>query len=106
MSAGEAYIQIAELEIEPMHLESYSAALRAQIDAAIRLEEGVLTLQAVAAKDDPTHITVFEIYRDIDTYRAHLEAPHFKAYKATVEPMVKSLKLMQKVPVALGSKAG
>jgi quinol monooxygenase YgiN len=99
------YVQIAELEIDPAHLESYSTALREQIHAAIRLEPGVLMLHAVAAKDDPARITVFEVYRDIEAYRAHLDAPHFKTYKATVEPMVKSLKLTQMTPVVLGVKA-
>lgn len=100
------YAQIAELEIDPDHLEGYRIALREQIAAAIRLEPGVLTLHAVAARDDPARITVFEIYKDIDAYRSHLEAPHFKTYKAAVEHMVKSLKLARMAPVALGTKAG
>jgi hypothetical protein len=38
-------------------------------------------------------VTVFEIYRDRETYLAHLQAPHFLKYKATIEKMVKSLKV-------------
>jgi quinol monooxygenase YgiN len=48
---------------------------------------------------------VFEIYRDREAYLAHLQAPHFLKYKATVEKMVKSLKLIPVNPVALGTKA-
>jgi quinol monooxygenase YgiN len=98
------YIQIAEIEIDPAQLEAYKAAVREQIEAAVRLEPGVLSLQAVSDQDDPTHIRVFEIYADAESYRAHLEAPHFKKYKATTEKMVRSLKLVRTVPVALGSK--
>jgi quinol monooxygenase YgiN len=47
---------------------------------------------------------VFEVYRDAAAYRAHLEAPHFKKYKATTETMVRSLKLVPVVPIVLGAK--
>jgi quinol monooxygenase YgiN len=47
---------------------------------------------------------VFEIYRDRKAYLAHLQAPHFLKYKATVETMIKSLKLIPVEPVMLGTK--
>ena len=75
-----------------------------QIEAAIRLEPGVLALYSVSNKDNPSQITVFEIYRDREAYLAHLQAPHFLKYKATVEKMVKSLKLIPVDPVMLGSQ--
>lgn len=100
----EQYVQLAILEIDPARLEDYKAAVREQIEAAIRVEPGVLVLQAVAEKDDPTRITVLEVYASTEAYRSHLEAPHFKKYKATTDEMVKSLKLIQTVPVMLGAK--
>ena len=48
---------------------------------------------------------MFEIYRDREAYLAHLKAPHFLKYKATVETMVKSLKLIPVDTVMLGSQA-
>jgi quinol monooxygenase YgiN len=99
------HIQIAEIEIDPAQLESYKTAVKEQIEAAIRLEPGVLVLYSVSDKENPTHVTVFEIYRDRDAYLAHLQAPHFLRYKATVEKMVKSLKLVPVEPVMLGAKA-
>jgi quinol monooxygenase YgiN len=59
----------------------------------------------VSNKDNPAHVTVFEIYRDRDAYLAHLQMPHFLKYKATVEKMVKSLKLVPVEPIMLGAKA-
>ncbi|WP_028345800.1 putative quinol monooxygenase [Bradyrhizobium murdochi] len=99
------YVQLAELEIDPAQLESYKAAVLEQIDAAIRLEPGVLVLYAVSEKDNPANIRVFEIYRDADAYKSHLESAHFKKYKATTEKMVKSLKLVRTDPLMLGAKA-
>ena len=98
------YVQLAEIEIDPAQLASYAAAVKEHIETALRVEPGVQVLYAVAAKDNPAQITVFEIYRDMDAYKAHLEAPHFKKYKSTVEPMVKALKLIPVSPVMLGSK--
>jgi quinol monooxygenase YgiN len=99
------YVQIAEIEIDPAHLEDYKAAVREHIETAIRVEPGVLVLYAVSEKDNPTHIRVFEIYASTEAYRGHLEAPHFKKYKTVTEKMVKSLKLVQTTPVMLGTKA-
>ena len=46
-----------------------------------------------------------EVYANTEAYRANLKAPHFKNYKTLTETMVKSLKLVQTVPVMLGAKA-
>jgi quinol monooxygenase YgiN len=98
------HIQIAEIEVDPAQLDSYKAAVTEQIEAAVRLEPGVLVLYSVSNKDNPAHVTVFEIYRDREAYLAHLQAPHFRKYKAAVEKMVKSLKLIPVHPVMLGTK--
>jgi len=46
---GGRYVQVAEIEIDPAQLASYRAAVQEQIEAAIRLEPGVLVLYAVGA---------------------------------------------------------
>ena len=102
---AQQHIQIAEIEVDPTQLESYKSAVQEQIEAAIRLEPSVLVLYSVSNKDNPTHVTVFEIYGDRDAYLAHLKAPHFLKYKAAVEKMVKSLKLVPVEPILLGAKA-
>jgi quinol monooxygenase YgiN len=99
------YVQVAEIEIDPAQLEDYEAAVKEQIETAVRVEPGVLVLYAVSEKDNPTRVRVFEIYRDTDAYRSHLESAHFKKYKAITEKMVKSLKLVQTTPIMLGAKA-
>jgi quinol monooxygenase YgiN len=103
--AGGQYVQVAEIEVDPAQLDAYRAAVQEQIDAAIRKEPGVLALYAVSEKDNPTHVKVFEIYRDRSAYEAHLGSDHFKKYKASVEKMVKSLKLVQATPIMLGAKS-
>jgi quinol monooxygenase YgiN len=57
----------------PARLEDYKALVKEQIETAIRTEPGVLVLYAVAEKNNPTRVSVFEIYRDTDAYKAHLK---------------------------------
>jgi quinol monooxygenase YgiN len=98
------YVQVAEIEIDPSQLEDYKAAVREQIETAIRLEPGVLVLYAVSEKDNPARVKVLEVYLDSDAYRSHLESAHFKKYKATTMKMIRSLKLVQTAPIMLGAK--
>jgi quinol monooxygenase YgiN len=100
----EPYVRVAEIEIDPARLEAYKAAVKEQIETAVQLEAGVLALYSVADKDNPAHVFVFEMYADIDAYKAHLETAHFKKYKVTTDDMVKSLKLRDMVPILLGAK--
>lgn len=99
------YIQLAEIEVDPLQLEAYKAAVKEHIETAVRVEPGVLMLYAVSDKSEPAQVKVFEIYRDIDAYKMHLESEHFKRHKATTERMVKSLKLIRTDPIALAAQA-
>ena len=97
-------VRVAELEIDPAQLEAYRAALKEEIETSIRVEPGVFALYAVADKDRPSQIRVFEVYADEAAYRAHLETPHFKKYKTSTQGMVKKLKLIETDPIILGAK--
>jgi quinol monooxygenase YgiN len=102
---GRSYVRIAALEIDPAQLERFKDAAKAQIEAAMRVEPGVLALYAVSVKDNPSLIRVFEIYADADAYKAHLETPHFKKFRESTNEIVKSRKLIDTVPIMLGAKA-
>ena len=97
-------VRLAKLVIDSTQLEDYKAALKEEIEASVRLEPGVLTLYAVAEKDNPTHITILEIYADTNAYKAHLQTPHFIKYKTGTQGMVKSLELVETTPLIPGMK--
>lgn len=97
-------VRLAKLVIDSVQLKSYKAALKEEIETSMRLEPGVLTLYAVSEKDNPTHITILEIYADTAAYKAHLQTPHFIKYKAGTKDMVKSLELAEAVPIVPGTK--
>src|SRR5687767_9672468 len=97
-------VRLAKLVIDSAQLESYKVALKEEIETSVRLEPGVLTLYAVSEKDNPTHITILEIYADRDAYNAHLQTPHFIKYKTGTEGMVRFLELVETVPIVPGMK--
>ena len=99
-----AVVRIAELEIDPAQLESYETAVKEEMEAAVRLEPGVLAIYAVAEKDHPTRLRFFEIYASEDAYRSHIDSPHFKKYAAVTQPMIRSRRLIETVPVLLAAK--
>jgi quinol monooxygenase YgiN len=100
----EPYVRIARIVVDSSQLESYKAALKEGIETAVRVEAGVLRMYAVYDKDNPTHITVFETYASKEAYQAHLQTHHFKKYKTGTLSMVKSLELIDVVPIAFESK--
>ena len=98
------YQRIARIVVDSTQLESYKAALKAGMADAVRLEPGVLSLSAVSEKDHPDRIIIFEIYADEAAYKAHIQTAHFLMYKNAVQHMVKSLELIDVVPVAMEQK--
>ena len=97
-------VRLAKLVIDSAQLENYNALLKEEIEASVRLEPGVLTLYAVAEKINPAHITILEIYADTVAYKSHLLTPHFIKYKNGTKGMVKSLELVETVPLVPGMK--
>ncbi|WP_343303561.1 antibiotic biosynthesis monooxygenase family protein [Chitinophaga niabensis] len=97
-------IRIAKIEIDPTYLTAYQAALAEHAEAAVKVEPGVLTLNAVYDKEHPTHVTVFEIYASEEAYQKHLKTDHFLKYKNGTLKMVKSLQLTDVEPISLQTK--
>ena len=97
-------LRLAKIKVDSVQLKSYNTALKEQMAAAIRIESGVLTYYAVADKNDPTSITIFEVYASRAAYELHIQTPHFKKYKATVKDMVKALELTDVTLIGSASK--
>lgn len=97
-------IRIARLKIDPNQIEAYKVLVKEVGETSVKEEPGVLTLYSVAEKDNPTNITVFEIYADENAYKSHLDTAHFKKYKSATKNMVTSLELVEVVPITLASK--
>jgi len=97
-------VRLAKLVIDSTQLERYSAFLKEEIETSVKVEPGVLTLYAVAEKGKPTHITILEIYATVEAYKEHILTPHFLKYKNGTKDMVKSLELVEAIPLISGMK--
>src|SRR3954467_12599173 len=102
--AQEPYVRIAELEVDRAQLERFKAATKEVGQVSVRVEPGCLVLYAVSEKDAPARVIVFEIYRDADAYKTHIETPHFKKFRSTTDGMVRSRKLIETIPISLAAK--
>jgi len=87
-------VRIAEIEIEPEFLEAYLTVLKDESEASVRLEPGVICIYPMHQKENSNQVRLLEIYADKEAYESHLQTSHFKHYKETTLPMVKSLNLV------------
>lgn len=92
-------VRLAKLVIDSAQLTAYNAMLKEEIETSLKVEPGVITLYAVAEKNKPTHITILEIYASVDAYKKHIQTPHFLKYKNGTKDMVKSLELVETIPL-------
>jgi quinol monooxygenase YgiN len=104
--SGNRYVRIAELEIDPTQVDALVAATREVGQDSVRNEAGCLALYAVAEKDNPAHVRVFEIYRDAAAYETHLQTAHFRKFRATTDAIVRARKLFEANLVSLATKPG
>ena len=96
--------RIAKIKVDEKQLENYKTALQEQMNAAIKLEPGVLSYTVVADKKDSTSITIFEVYENLEAYQSHILTQHFKKYKETVKDMVLSLELIDTDLIVIAKK--
>ncbi len=98
-------VRIADLDIDPAQLDSYTAIVREEMETSVRVEPGVIAIYAVADKERPSRLRFFEIYVDDEAYRSHIASPHFRTYFEATKSMILDRKLIEAVPVQLSSKS-
>lgn len=99
-------VRLAKLVIDSVHLERYKELLKEGIKTALQEEPGVLTIYALSEKENPTHFTILETYASTEAYQTHIQTPHFLKYKNGTLHMVKSLELIETVPLLPELKIG
>jgi quinol monooxygenase YgiN len=87
-------VRISEIQIDPARLDEYKAVLKAESEASVRLEPGVISIFPMYQREHPTEVRILEIYASRAAYESHIQSPHFQTYKTTTLPMVKALKLV------------
>lgn len=91
--------RLSKITVNADHLPAYRDALAEEVRASMKLEPGVLSLYAVFDKEDPTRLTILEIYASRQAYEQHVKSSHFLKYKSGTLHMVKSLELVDVDPL-------
>ena len=97
-------IRIAHLQIKKDKLPAFLDSVKEEMEAALRVEPGVIAIYAAADKSDPTKMTFFEMYVDDAAYQTNRDTPHFQKYFHTTKDMISDRILLEAVPVELRDK--
>lgn len=96
---SDGIVRLSKIEVYPEYLEEYMRYAVEVGETSLRTEPGVLTMYALADKDNPCMITILETYASEEAYRKHIASEHFQKYKQGTLHMVKSLVLSDQTPL-------
>lgn len=99
IAADGMLVRISEIEIHPGYLDEYLRRALEVGATSVREEEGVVAIFPMIQKRDSCQVRILEVYADSAAYARHLATEHFKAYKQGTAHMVKSLDLVDMMPM-------
>ena len=86
-------IRLSKIKINPDYIDEYMKYATEVGTISLETEPGVLTMYAVADKENPCNITILETYASQEAYKSHIASEHFQKYKQGTLHMVDSLRL-------------
>lgn len=93
-------VRLSKIRVNPAFLEEYMKYAVEVGTISLQTEPGVLTMYAVADKDNPCNITILETYASQEAYKKHIASGHFQKYKQGTLHMVDSLVLDDVTPLS------
>ena len=97
--AADGIVRLSKIEVYPQFVDEYIKYVTEVGEISLRTEPGVLTMYAVAEKENPCKITILETYTSREAYDKHIASAHFQKYKQGTLHMVKSLELKDQTPL-------
>ena len=98
---GERVVRLAEIEIDPEELDAYLEYAAEVGRVSMATEPGVIALFSMQDVSDPCKVYILEVYADKQAYEAHVQTAHFRKYKDGTADMVRSLKLIDTIPMVV-----
>ena len=98
---GERLVRLAEIEVVPEKLDSYLEYAAEVGRVSMATEPGVVALFSMQDKEDPCKVYILEVYADQAAYQSHIQTAHFRKYKEGTADMVRSLKLIDTIPLVM-----
>lgn len=97
--AGDGIVRLSKIEVRPEYLDEYMRFAAEVGEVSLRTEPGVLTMYAVAERENPCRITILETYASRAAYEKHIASAHFQKYKQGTLHMVRSLEMTDQTPL-------
>lgn len=101
---SDGIVRLSKIEVYPQYLDEYMKYAIEVGEISLCTEPGVLTMYAVAEKENPCKITILETYVSQEAYKSHIASRHFQKYKRGTLHMVKSLDLSDQYPLNPANK--
>lgn len=79
------HIVIAPFQIKDSHREHFIEEMIEDARGSLENEPGCLRFDIIQDPEDPNRIWLYEIYRDKQAFQQHIETPHFKKWRDTVQ---------------------
>lgn len=102
--ATDGIVRLSKIEVYPQYIAEYMKHAVEVGEISLRTEPGVLTMYAVAEKENPCKITILETYASQKAYEKHIASEHFQKYKQGTLHMIKSLALVDQSPLNPANK--
>lgn len=99
------YIRLIKIKLNRHAVKDFRMLGNNVMLPGIKKEPGLLAMYALSEKDDPSKISILEVYESINAYNEHLQTPHYQQYKTATKNIVKILKIIDVNPILLGSKS-
>ena len=102
--AADGIVRLSKIEVHSQYLDEYMKFAVEVGEISLRTEPGVLTMYAVAEKDNPCLVTILETYASKEAYEKHIASEHFQKYKQGTLHMVKSLQICDQMELNPANK--
>ena len=81
---------IVEIRIQPENVDQFMALARENGRAARETEPGCRAFDILVDPEDPTRVTLYEVYDNKTAFEAHQRTAHFKRYLDHAVPLLAS----------------
>jgi autoinducer 2-degrading protein len=80
-------VALVRIKVKPEFVEAFIQATVKNHESSVR-EPGNLRFDFLRQLDDPYSFVLYEAYANPESAALHKETPHYREWKATVEPMM------------------
>ena len=80
------YSIFVTIDIRPEHVDAFIEASVGDAQGSTRDEPGCFRFDMHQDAENPARFYLYEVYRDVAAFEAHLETPHFILWRDAVTP--------------------